>query len=121
MVGNAVAAAMRSWPATDRASVANGHQWESFWYRSFFTHAPDPRRPPEGWMSHAHQRGCEGGYWLGRDAAGITLADVVAAVDGSLMNVHGVSPDGLGTRRPRIGSRWCGRRSGCAPRRSSPV
>jgi Rrf2 family protein len=54
------------------------------------------------------QRGCEGGYWLGRDAATITLADVVGAVDGSLMNVHGVSPDGLGYPAPahRIAAVW---------------
>jgi Rrf2 family protein len=35
------------------------------------------------------QRGCEGGYRLGRDAADITLADVVAAVDGDVLSVHG--------------------------------
>jgi Rrf2 family protein len=37
------------------------------------------------------QRGCEGGYWLSRDAASISLAAVVAAVDGQLMTVHGES------------------------------
>src|SRR3569833_3551198 len=42
------------------------------------------------------QRGCEGGYWLGRPAAGITLADVVNAVDGELMTVHGERVDGEG-------------------------
>ena len=54
------------------------------------------------------QRGCEGGYWLGRDATGIRLADVVAAVDGGLMNVHGASPDGLGYPAPahRIATVW---------------
>jgi Rrf2 family protein len=46
------------------------------------------------------QRGCEGGYWLGRDAASITLADVVAAVDGGLMSVNGERPDALGYARP---------------------
>jgi len=54
------------------------------------------------------QRGCEGGYWLGRDAALITLADVVAAVDGGLVTVHGESPAGLGYAPPahRIGAVW---------------
>ena len=41
------------------------------------------------------QRGCEGGYWLGRPAEQISLADVVAAVDGELLTVNGESPDGL--------------------------
>jgi Rrf2 family protein len=46
------------------------------------------------------QRGCEGGYWLSRDPAAIPLADVVAAVDGGLMTVHGERPDGLGYPSP---------------------
>jgi Rrf2 family protein len=37
------------------------------------------------------QRGCEGGYWLSREAASISLAAIVAAVDGQLMTVHGES------------------------------
>jgi len=41
------------------------------------------------------QRGCEGGYWLGRDPADISLADVVVAVDGGLMSVNGRAPDSL--------------------------
>lgn len=54
------------------------------------------------------QRGCEGGYWLGRPATGITLADVVNAVDGGLMSVHGTDPDGLGYPPPahRIATVW---------------
>jgi Rrf2 family protein len=54
------------------------------------------------------QRGCEGGYWLGRPAGGISLADVVTAVDGSLLNVHGDAPGGLGYPPPaqRIGRVW---------------
>jgi Rrf2 family protein len=54
------------------------------------------------------QRGCEGGYWLGRGAADISLADVVNSVDGGLMNVHGESPDGLGYPAPaqRIATVW---------------
>ena len=38
----------------------------------------------------ASQRGAEGGYWLARPAAAVTLADVIRAVDGPLANVRGV-------------------------------
>jgi Rrf2 family protein len=41
------------------------------------------------------QRGAEGGYWLGRAATEITLADVIRAVDGPLANVRGIRPEGL--------------------------
>ncbi|MFF5231452.1 RrF2 family transcriptional regulator [Dactylosporangium sp. NPDC000521] len=51
------------------------------------------------------QRGCEGGYWLGRAAATITLADVVAAVDGELMTVHGERP-GDATTAPGVTAVW---------------
>src|ERR671936_763195 len=39
------------------------------------------------------QRGAEGGYWLARPAAEITVADVIRAVEGPLANVRGVSPE----------------------------
>ncbi len=39
------------------------------------------------------QRGVEGGYWLARPAATITLADVIRAVEGPLANVRGARPD----------------------------
>jgi len=39
------------------------------------------------------QRGAEGGYWLARPAAEITVADVIRAVDGPLANVRGVRPE----------------------------
>jgi Rrf2 family protein len=35
------------------------------------------------------QRGCEGGYWLARAAAEITVGDVVRAVDGPFPTTHG--------------------------------
>ena len=35
------------------------------------------------------RRGCEGGYWLARPPEEITLADVVRAVEGEVMSVHG--------------------------------
>jgi Rrf2 family protein len=41
------------------------------------------------------QRGVEGGYWLARPAAEITLAEVIRSVDGPLANVRGVRPEGL--------------------------
>jgi Rrf2 family protein len=39
------------------------------------------------------QRGVEGGYWLARPAAEITLADVIRAVEGPLANVRGERPE----------------------------
>jgi Rrf2 family protein len=35
------------------------------------------------------QRGCEGGYWLARDAATISVRDAVVAVDGGLLSIRG--------------------------------
>lgn len=39
------------------------------------------------------QRGCEGGYWLGRDAAAITVAEVMRAVDGEFLTLRGETLD----------------------------
>lgn len=41
------------------------------------------------------QRGAEGGYWLARPAAEITLAEIIRAVEGPLANVRGVRPDSI--------------------------
>ena len=41
------------------------------------------------------RRGTEGGYWLGREADAITLADVIRAVEGPLATVRGESADEL--------------------------
>ena len=41
------------------------------------------------------QRGAEGGYWLGRPAAEISVAEVLRAVEGPLANVRGVRPEEL--------------------------
>jgi Rrf2 family protein len=41
------------------------------------------------------QRGADGGYWLDRPAAAITVADVIRAVDGPLARVRGVRPEDL--------------------------
>jgi Rrf2 family protein len=59
------------------------------------------------------QRGCEGGYWLGREAAGISLAEVMAAVDGELFTVNGEVPDAAGYPEPadRIEVLWRGLRA----------
>ncbi len=42
------------------------------------------------------QRGPEGGYWLARPAAEISLAEVIRVIDGPLANVRGQRPEDLG-------------------------
>jgi Rrf2 family protein len=39
------------------------------------------------------QRGAEGGYWLNRPAAEVSVADVIRAVDGPLASVRGQRPE----------------------------
>jgi Rrf2 family protein len=41
------------------------------------------------------QRGADGGYWLARPAASITLAEVIRAVEGPLASVRGERPEAL--------------------------
>jgi Rrf2 family protein len=41
------------------------------------------------------QRGADGGYWLGRPADDVTLADIIRAVEGPLANVRGERPEAL--------------------------
>ena len=43
----------------------------------------------------ASQRGPEGGYWLARPAAEISVADVIRAVEGPLASVRGTRPERL--------------------------
>jgi Rrf2 family protein len=42
------------------------------------------------------QRGPDGGYWLGRPAAEVTMADVIRVIDGPLAHVRGTRPEDLG-------------------------
>ena len=44
----------------------------------------------------ASQRGADGGYWLARPAAEITVADVIRAVEGPLAAVRGMQPQDFG-------------------------
>ncbi|MEV4949021.1 Rrf2 family transcriptional regulator [Streptomyces sp. NPDC053755] len=46
------------------------------------------------------QRGGNGGYWLARPAAEISLADVIRCVDGPLVSVRGVRPPELAYTGP---------------------
>jgi Rrf2 family protein len=39
------------------------------------------------------QRGVEGGYWLARPPAEVTVAEVVRAVEGPIANVRGIGPE----------------------------
>ncbi|MQA86418.1 MAG: Rrf2 family transcriptional regulator [Streptosporangiales bacterium] len=41
------------------------------------------------------RRGADGGYWLARPAADIRVADVIRAVEGPLVDVRGIPPEGL--------------------------
>ncbi|MEV0003915.1 Rrf2 family transcriptional regulator [Micromonospora sp. NPDC050980] len=50
-----------------------------------------------GGVVHA-QRGPEGGYWLARPAAEISLAEVIRVIDGPLAHVRGQRPEELGYR-----------------------
>jgi Rrf2 family protein len=41
------------------------------------------------------RRGAEGGYWLARPAADISIADIIRAVEGPLADVRGEAPEEL--------------------------
>jgi Rrf2 family protein len=41
------------------------------------------------------QRGAEGGYWLGKPAEDVSIADIIRAVEGPLANVRGERPEAL--------------------------
>jgi Rrf2 family protein len=42
------------------------------------------------------QRGPDGGFWLARPAADISLADIIRAIDGPLVDVRGERPEKVG-------------------------
>ncbi|MDQ2754040.1 MAG: Rrf2 family transcriptional regulator [Actinomycetota bacterium] len=46
------------------------------------------------------RRGAEGGYWLGRPAEQITLAQIIRATDGPLASVRGQPPEDTVYERP---------------------
>jgi Rrf2 family protein len=55
-----------------------------------------------GGLVHS-RRGIDGGYWLARPAAEISLAQVIRAVDGPIANVRGMRPEDVsysGTATP---------------------
>jgi Rrf2 family protein len=62
------------------------------------------------------QRGCEGGYWLARDAAEITVRDAVVAVDGEFLSVRGEPRPALAYHGTAAGLTpfWSGVESGLA-------
>lgn len=41
------------------------------------------------------RRGAKGGYWLARDPAQVSVADVIRAVEGPLANIHEHAPEEL--------------------------
>jgi Rrf2 family protein len=49
------------------------------------------------------QRGAEGGYWLARPAAEVSVADIIRAVEGPLADVHGEPPEQVAYVGPAAG------------------
>ena len=60
------------------------------------------------------RRGAKGGYWLARDPAEITVADVIRAVEGPLANIHEHAPEDLhyGGAAEKLRDVWVAVRAG---------
>jgi Rrf2 family protein len=60
------------------------------------------------------RRGAKGGYWLARDPAEITVADVIRAVEGPLANIHENAPEDLhyGGAAEKLRDVWVAVRAG---------
>ena len=72
------------------------------------------------------QRGAEGGYWLAKEPAEISLADVIRAVEGPIANVRGERPEqveypGVASRCVRSGSPCAATCARCWRRSRSPT
>lgn len=50
----------------------------------------------------ASRRGSDGGYWLARAAAQVSVADVIRAVEGPLADVRGEAPEELSYAGPAV-------------------
>jgi Rrf2 family protein len=48
----------------------------------------------------ASRRGADGGYWMARDPAGVSVADIIRAVEGPLADVRGEAPESLSYEGP---------------------
>jgi Rrf2 family protein len=46
------------------------------------------------------QRGADGGYWMARDPAEVSVADIIRAVEGPLADVRGDAPEHLAYEGP---------------------
>ncbi len=59
------------------------------------------------------QRGAEGGYWLARPAAEVTVAEIIRVVDGPLATVRGERPEDLEYlgRAQKLQDVWVGLRA----------
>ncbi len=70
--------------------------------RSACSRAADTGQVPETILTQLRraglvrsQRGPDGGFWLARPAAEISLADIIRAIDGQLLGVRGERPENV--------------------------
>src|ERR1700684_1383229 len=69
------------------------------------------------------QRGPDGGFWLARPAADISLAEIIRAIDGEVLGVRGERPEDVTHPggAPRSGPYWNRSRSPTSCPASSPT